>query len=875
MKRIIHIFLLVLFVSIALNAKNFEIIPRYNYFLSNQTGEIIIKVSDDFDKGNYKLFCDDKLVKDGKITHPKTIINFDLNLISNGENYLKMCFDDSTEFHQILVNKFAEKDNSVQINNLSKSLEVDGKPFFPFGFYAYWPLQESLPEQEVVNGFNMISPYHKILKDEISKRKAYLDRCADLGIKVNYNLCSLVGGGGVGTSRLNLPDDKLDELLRKEVETFKDHPAILSWYIADEPVLNGTKPELLESKYNLIKSIDKYHPISIVFMRPAKSAKYSKCLDIAMADPYPIPDHPITLVSDRVQQLKKNLPDKIIWVVPQAFGGSEWWKREPTRQEIRNMTYQAIISGATGIKYFVRNGLNSFPKSTATWAECGAVAVEIAEIAPQILSSEISPKIECKQEDIQTKAWQAEGIISVLVVNNLNEPREIDLKFPDMAINCRVKILSENRDIEMVDGELHDIIDSYGTKIYQIEYQQLPSFLEEENIAYNGDFERSFSPGIVAGFYASPRKEFGVTYFSDPFEKFSGRHSMKINNPTANEGLRLRTYPVKLQPDQNYILSIYAKSDKEFYIETRDLNFWQKLFGAKEKVIQPNTFRIACDGNNKIFELTKDWKEYSFDISAKSASRRKVISLEFLGKGKVWFDLLQVVPSIKINSSLKDDKLYVEIDSAISNDKIVYAIDEDLTLENAKAYSQPFIIEKTSLITAGRLVNGKIKNITKEKIQSHKAIGKKVDYLHSYKKKYSASGEFGLVDGVFGSDDYLDGRWQGFIYNDLDVIIDLEKSQKIENISINFLQNHQSWIFLPKEVIFSISDDGENFIAFSKEKLKLSKTYEGKKIVNISKKVNVKGRYVRVIAKNIKECPNWHRGKGKPAWLFADEISID
>ena len=128
---------------------------------------------------------------------------------------------------------------------------------------------------------------------------------------------------------------------------------------------------------------------------------------------------------------------------------------------------------------------------------------------------------------------------------------------------------------------------------------------------------------------------------------------------------------------------------------------------------------------------------------------------------------------------------------------------------------------------------------------------------------------------MFGSDDYLDGRWQGFIYNDLDVIIDLEKSQKIENISINFLQNHQSWIFLPKEVIFSISDDGENFIAFSKEKLKLSKTYEGKKIVTISKKVNVKGRYVRVIAKNIKECPNWHRGKGKPAWLFADEISID
>ena len=62
-------------------------------------------------------------------------------------------------------------------------------------------------------------------------------------------------------------------------------------------------------------------------------------------------------------------------MVLQAFGGGEWWGREPTLQEIRSMTWQSVINGATGIQYFVRQGLNYFPKSVAAWNECGRMAI--------------------------------------------------------------------------------------------------------------------------------------------------------------------------------------------------------------------------------------------------------------------------------------------------------------------------------------------------------------------------------------------------------------------------------------------------------------------------------------------------------------------
>jgi len=38
---------------------------------------------------------------------------------------------------------------------------------------------------------------------------------------------------------------------------------------------------------------------------------------------------------------------------------------------------------------------------------------------------------------------------------------------------------------------------------------------------------------------------------------------------------------------------------------------------------------------------------------------------------------------------------------------------------------------------------------------------------------------------------------------------------------------------------------------------------------------NLKARFIRVIAVNIKTCPEWHVGKGSKAWVFADEVVVN
>ena len=48
------------------------------------------------------------------------------------------------------------KQNEVKTDRLTGGLIVNQRIFFPFGFYCYSPVYPSLPEEEVINGFERI-----------------------------------------------------------------------------------------------------------------------------------------------------------------------------------------------------------------------------------------------------------------------------------------------------------------------------------------------------------------------------------------------------------------------------------------------------------------------------------------------------------------------------------------------------------------------------------------------------------------------------------------------------------------------------------------------------------------------------------------------
>ncbi|MBQ8239372.1 MAG: family 20 glycosylhydrolase [Bacteroides sp.] len=96
-------------------------------------------------------------------------------------------------------------------------------------------------------------------------------------------------------------------------------------------------------------------------------------------------------------------------------------------------------------------------------------------------------------------------------------------------------------------------------------------------------------------------------------------------------------------------------------------------------------------------------------------------------------------------------------------------------------------------------------------------MGKKVTYAEGtkYYSGYAAGGDDALVNGILGGWSYSDQLWQGFLKG-VDVTVDLEKETPIKEVNADFMQICGPGVFMPKQVIVSISNDGKEFTELAK-----------------------------------------------------------
>ena len=149
--------------------------------------------------------------------------------------------------------------------------------------------------------------------------------------------------------------------------------------------------------------------------------------------------------------------------------------------------------------------------------------------------------------------------------------------------------------------------------------------------------------------------------------------------------------------------------------------------------------------------------------------------------------------------------------------------------------------------------------------------------MQPYSEKWPGQGPLSLVDGVHGAV-YSDSYFQGFEFNDMDVVINLGEKKSIREVRVTMLQDIRSWIFFPEYVEFSVSHDGANFervgsVRTVNEHERMDGTFLKNYAVTLEP---TQTTFVKVKARNVGMCPAWHPGfayKGK-AWVFADEIVI-
>ena len=531
---------------------------------------------------------------------------------------------------KVALTKAPPKPNTVKIDYATRGLSVDGLPYLPFGFYCVFPAGD-LPTVEATQGFTHLAAYQGADTDA-AQVKAYFDRCDAVGMKVHYDIRALAQSE---------PSPRKWEKLRAQVEAVRDHPALLCWYLCDEPDGQGIPPARLDEAYRFVRNLDPYHPITMVFCVPPKAHEYVNGMDIMMADPYPIPHAPVTEVSRVTDNLNRAVDCGMpLWIVPQAFGGGEGWKREPSAQEERVMTYLALIHGATGIQYFVRRAPIGNPIAPSLWSECRRLALEGQELAPELLSPEPRPVVESSVPAVHAAAWRREGVLTIVAANTENRPASVRLSLGEKVAG-RAAVLFANRVVEVKDGVIEDMLDGFGTRAYRVMPAALagaerapagpvaagiapraPAVLDPANLTVNPSFEESANTGTPDGCYVVVGRDAGASLFVDPRLAVHGGHSLRLCTPAEGEGVTVQPFPVAVKAGRRYRLSMWARGLQD------GLKF---RFGMS-----------ALEGGEQSFTATRGWAEYALEGTAGKDGRSSAF-LSLVGKGTLWVDLMQMV----------------------------------------------------------------------------------------------------------------------------------------------------------------------------------------------------------------------------------------
>lgn len=147
---------------------------------------------------------------------------------------------------------------------------------------------------------------------------------------------------------------------------------------------------------------------------------------------------------------------------------------------------------------------------------------------------------------------------------------------------------------------------------------------------------------------------------------------------------------------------------------------------------------------------------------------------------------------------------------------------------------------------------------------------------HAPHPQYQAGGPDALLDGLRGGADFRLGAWQGFYGEDLEAVVDLGEARPIHTVRVGFLQDQNSWIFMPTGMRVEGSRDGATWVGLGEVTSDVDPHAEGA----ILRELGVPGggasyRYLRVVGPTPGRCPDWHKGRGSACFIFADEIVVE
>ena len=372
---------------------------------------------------------------------------------------------------------YVDKDNRIV---------VEGKPFFPVGLYCVglrgakrWTTPAELFAELKAAGFNTVQNY-SLGAWQLDEKKfdtfvlPWLDGAAKHGLKVYFDLQGPEGHvrrrrGGIRD--LNDPfhaDYDAPAEVAWRVKKVMNHPALLCWYTADEPICHGRTVEQLARQNRMIKGLDPHHPTVIATCPGGEHCGgYRKCcqaVDILATDHYPMPKEPAHAFRRTAVKGEHAVQGpQAQWTIPQCFSRG----REMTEHEIRLETYLSIVHGAKGIIWWAC--IQCKTEHPRCWQATKKLAGELSRISPILLAEDCDQTVSLDPPDaaIDMLLKRHDGKRYLIAVNHTTKPTgKVTFSLPNVT-SCKSHFDGVRR--EIADGtSFSDAFAPYQVRMYEV-----------------------------------------------------------------------------------------------------------------------------------------------------------------------------------------------------------------------------------------------------------------------------------------------------------------------------------------------------------------------------------------------------------------------
>ncbi len=232
-------------------------------------------------------------------------------------------------------------------------------------------------------------------------------------------------------------------------------------------------------------------------------------------------------------------------------------------------------------------------------------------------------------------------------------------------------------------------------------------------------------------------------------------------------------------------------------------------------------------------------------------------------------------PESNVKSAFVETGTLILLKHVLPNTLIKYTLDgtEPDSLKGI-TYKDPILITQRTKIRAKAIKKGWLASQTAE--FDYLVLGVRPDSVLLNippSPQYAAKGAKSLTDKRKGdTDNFLDKSWLGYREKPFEAVFLFKKEKNLSGVTVSMMEKLDSYIFPPKSIEVWGKTSTNSEVLLVKLTPEQPKTLRPRKTIFYDLKIpeNTYSK-IRIKVSNVNPLPQWHPGKGTPAWVFIDE----